>query len=92
MIVMKLWNYYRGGERMHAVRSFFGLSIQAAAERTGIPRTALASYENQDREPDVETLQKFCDLFGMAIEDLFYVELEESEGGDFNADQGEPQY
>ena len=50
------------------------------------------SYENQDREPDVETLQRFCDLFGMAIEDLFYVELEESEGGAFDADQGEPEY
>ena len=89
---MRLWEYYRGGERMHAVRAFFGLSENAAAERSGISKSALVSYEKQDREPDAETLQRFCDLFGMAIEDLFYVELEESEGGDFDADQGEPEY
>ena len=89
---IRLWEYYRGGERMEAVRTFFGLSIAAAAERSGIPESALVSYENQEGEPDVETIQKFCDLFGMAIEDLFYVELEESEGGDFDADQGEPEY
>ena len=84
---------------MQAVRSFFGLSENAAAERSGIPKSALVSYENQDREPDVETLQRFCDLFGMAIEDLFYVELEEDEehemseeGGVYGADQGEPEY
>lgn len=77
---------------MEAVRSFFGLSITTAAERAGIPRSALVSYENQDREPDAETLERFCDLFGMAIEDLFYVELEESERRDFDADQGEPEY
>ena len=62
---------------MEAVRTFLGLSIAAAAERSGIPESALVSYENQEGEPDVETIQKFCDLFGMAIEDLFYVELEE---------------
>lgn len=89
---MRLWEYYRGGERMQAVRSFFGLSETVAAERSQIPRSALVCYENQDREPDAETLQRFCDLFGMAIEDLFYVELEESEGGAFDADQGEPEY
>ena len=77
---------------MQAVRSFFGLSVTAAAEQSGIPRKALVSYENQDRDPDAETLQRFCDLFGMAIEDLFYVELEESEGSEFDADQGEPEY
>ena len=89
---MRLWEYYRGGERMQAVRAFFGLSENAAAERSGISKSALVSYENQDREPDVETLQRFCDLFGMAIEDLFCVELEESERRDFDADQGEPEY
>ena len=77
---------------MKAVRSFFGLSIYKASVRTGISQNALTAYENQDREPDAETLQKFCDLFGMAIEDLFYVELEDSEGGEFDADQGEPEY
>lgn len=84
---------------MEAVRTFFELSISTAAERSRIPKDDLVSYENQTAEPDVETLQRFCDLFGMAIEDLFYVELEESEereisegGGDYGADQSEPEY
>jgi transcriptional regulator with XRE-family HTH domain len=89
---MKLWTYYRGGERMRAVRSFFGLSINRASERSGISQSDLTAYERQESEPEVETLEKFCDLFGMAIEDLFYVELEESERRDFDADQGEPEY
>ena len=77
---------------MRAVRSFFGLSIYKASVRSGIPQSALTAYESQEREPDAETLERFCGLFGMAIEDLFYVELEESERRDFDADQGESEY
>ena len=90
---------------MKAVRMFFGLSVNDVATRSSIPESDMVSYEKQTEEPDVETLQRFCDLFGMAIEDLFYVELEEGEasdisevmevsemGGDYSADQGEPEY
>ena len=71
---MKLWQYARGGERLKATRSYFGMSGNETAKQMGIPSGTYSSYERQITEPSVETLEKFCDLFGMEIADLFYVE------------------
>ena len=58
---MKLWQYARGGERMKATRSYFGLSGNETAKQMGIKSGTYSSYERQIAEPSVETLEKFCD-------------------------------
>ena len=59
---------------MKATRSYFGMSGSETARQMGISAGRYSNYELQKAEPSVEMLEKFCDLFGMEIADLFYVE------------------
>ncbi|AQS55266.1 helix-turn-helix domain-containing protein [Novibacillus thermophilus] len=51
------------GKRLSELRKKRGLSQYELADRLGFSRGQIANYEQGQREPDYNTLQKFADFF-----------------------------
>lgn len=58
------------GRRIAQLREAQGWTQEATATLLGISRAALSHYEKNRREPDMETLSKFADLFKVSIDYL----------------------
>jgi transcriptional regulator with XRE-family HTH domain len=59
------------GERLKQARLDSGKSQKEVATLTGITLGAITNYECSRREPDRDTIKKFCDLFGVEYEYFF---------------------
>ena len=46
------------------------MSQQQVADRTGLSRSAIGMYETGKREPDLDTLKTFADLFNVDMNTL----------------------
>lgn len=57
-------------QRLRALRKEKGLTQQNMAEFLGLTRQGYAKYENNQSEPDNETLQKLADYFDVSIDYL----------------------
>lgn len=58
------------GNRISELRSEKRLTQEELAHKLEITRAALSHYENNRREPDHDTTQKFADFFGVTVDYL----------------------
>lgn len=58
------------GERLKTLRESHKLSRQELAEKLGLSYWAIAKYEQDERDPDHDTLGKMASLFGVSIDYL----------------------
>lgn len=55
------------GDRIRILRSGRALTQQAVAEALGVSRSAVAMWEKDEREPDLETLAQLAKLLGVPL-------------------------
>jgi transcriptional regulator with XRE-family HTH domain len=73
------------GERLSILRINKKLTHQDMADRLGITRQAYGNYENDNREPGFETMQKLADFFEVSVDYL----LGRTENSDGKTDDGD---
>ncbi len=59
------------GQVLKAFREKNNFSQEAVASFLGIKRELLSYYENNNREPSVEVLEKLANLYGTELADFF---------------------
>ena len=64
-------------EKLYGLRRTHGLSQEALAEKLNCSRQVISKWENGTTTPDVETLQKYSELFGVSIDSLVKDEAED---------------
>lgn len=57
-------------ERIIRLRKETNMTQSELAKKLGIPRTTYSNYENGNRQPDYETLQKIANYFGVSSDYL----------------------
>jgi len=57
-------------ENLKALREATGLSQRALAEIVGVSQQSINKYENHNIEPDIETLIRIADHFGISVDHL----------------------
>ena len=57
-------------ENLSSLRRKSGLTQEALAERLGVSRQAVARWEAGETSPDVNVLQKLCELFGVSADGI----------------------
>lgn len=72
---MRRYNEAEGGinllkMRLVELRKKRKLTQKELADKLGIARTTYSGYENGNREPDFDTVQKLADFFGVSIDYL----------------------
>ena len=65
-----LSRYIKLGDRLRAARLEASLSQKALASKAGIQYTTYSNYENGNRDPSVEELQKIALALGLGVGDL----------------------
>ncbi|MGM9662224.1 MAG: helix-turn-helix domain-containing protein [Oscillospiraceae bacterium] len=60
------------GSRLRQLRLGSGMTQEQAAEKLGVTRQALSSYERDRTRPDIEMLARLCALYGTDLEGLLY--------------------
>lgn len=55
------------GAHLRTLRNAAGLSLPAAAEKTGMPAVVIGSYERADRRPGVDQLAKVYAAYGYEL-------------------------
>ena len=63
-----MFNVTETGKRIKAIRG--SMKQEECAEKIGISRAALSSYENGSRKMDIEILYKFSELFNVSTDYL----------------------
>ena len=58
------------GQCLKEVRLQHGLSQFEIAEKLGIPKNTYGNYERGVRDPNIETITKFCEIFGITVGEL----------------------
>ena len=58
---------------LKAARVNAGLTQMEAAEKLGISKGTLASYEMYKTKPDVERAQKIADLYGLTVDGIIFL-------------------
>lgn len=56
--------------RLKQLRKENGLTLREFAARFGLNYTTICKYENGQREPDLQTLSRLADFFGVALDYL----------------------
>lgn len=58
------------GENIKKYRKALNISQKDLANKLNMPISTLANYENNHREPNIETLNKIATALGVTINDL----------------------
>ena len=58
---------------LKAARVNAGLTQKEAAERLGISRSTLASYEAYKTKPDIEMAKKLAALYGLPVDGILFL-------------------
>ena len=58
------------GEKIKAYRRAMNLSQQALGEQLGISSVAVSKWERGQSQPDIPTLSRLADLFGVSLDEL----------------------
>ncbi len=61
---------YKIGNRIRKFRTESGLKQKEMADKIGVDRTSLSSYENNKRVPDIFILCRIADVFGISLDNL----------------------
>lgn len=60
------------GNKIRKLRSEKGFTQKEMASLTGIPHSTYSNYENNNREPSSEQLEKIANVLGISLEDLIF--------------------
>ena len=60
------------GENLRALRADSGMTQEQVAEKLGVTRQALSSYESNRTRPDIDTLVRLCGIYGTDLDGLVY--------------------
>jgi len=60
-------------------RKLSGLLQKELGEKVGVASTSVSSWERGANSPDVETLVKLCDIFGITINEMYGEEPKQQE-------------
>lgn len=76
--------YKKGGESLNVLKDNIRLYRQQKnwtqkqlGEKLGVSKTAVFYWEKGTREPDIKTIKKLCQLFGISPNDLYGADSEE---------------
>ena len=58
------------GKKIKKYRTDANLTQRKMAKLLGIPYSTYSNYENDNRTPDSETLQRICDILNISMQDL----------------------
>lgn len=59
------------GERLRKLRKAKGMTQEQVAAHLNAAKSTVSQYENNVNEPDLQTLVKLADLFGVSVDYLF---------------------
>ena len=59
------------GERLRKLRKAKGMTQEQVAAYLNAAKSTVSQYENNVNEPDLKTLVKLADLFGVSVDHLF---------------------
>ena len=59
------------GERIRYFREKAGLSNRQLALKAGLSQPVMYRLENNERNADIETLEKICNALGITLKDFF---------------------
>ena len=62
------------GTRIKRIRIDKKMSQKSVAEQLGIPYSTYSNYENNNREPNYDTLKRIADILNVTIPYLLYGE------------------
>jgi transcriptional regulator with XRE-family HTH domain len=68
---MGINDYIKVGSLIKELRLSRGYSAKEFAKKLQIPYSTYSNYENNNREPSLDTLHKICDNLGVTVEELF---------------------
>lgn len=72
---MKISEYLQLGNKMKQARLQSNISQQDMAKKLGLGKSTYCNYENSYSEPQMETIEKFCDVLRITPTDLFQLTL-----------------
>lgn len=72
---MRLGEYLEVGKKMKQARMNAGINQREMATRLDLTNSSYSNYENGYSEPPVETIQKFCDILKISMNDLLGVKI-----------------
>lgn len=76
---MNLNEFLRIGTRIKRIRLDKKMSQKSVADALGIPHSTYSNYENNNRQPNFETLARIADVLDVSIPYLIYGETGEME-------------
>lgn len=56
--------------RLKEYRKQSGLTQTELGKLVGVAKSTMSQYESGNREPDIETIKKFADIFGVTVGEL----------------------
>lgn len=65
------------GKNIKRLRQKCGMTQEALAEQLCVTRQAVSNWETEKTQPDVETLGKLAEIFGVSVEEIIYGESKE---------------
>lgn len=65
------------GKNIKRLREKSGMTQEALAEQLCVTRQAVSNWETEKTQPDVETLGKLAEIFGVSVEEIIYGESKE---------------
>lgn len=68
---MRIGQYLQIGEKLKETRKSNNLSQRKMAENLGLSFSTYSNYENGYSEPQMEVVEKFCDILNISVDDLF---------------------
>lgn len=77
------------GERLREAREKRMLSQERVASTLNVSRQAISKWENDKAEPDLQSLKRLCDLYGMTLDEIVSFHTENSEENKENCSQPE---
>lgn len=71
---MGINEYIKIGDRIKQIRKSNGITQKEMAKKLSIPYSTYSNYENNNREPGIELLNKIADSFDCSVADLLGME------------------
>lgn len=84
--------YLKVGSRIKELRKSKGISQRAFATKLGIPFSTYSNYENDNREPSMDTLQRIADALGVHMSYLLGTGVKAIITKDHVFVEGSPEY
>ncbi len=79
---MKIVQYLQISRCLKVHRTQAGISQRKMADRLGLLAATYSNYENGYSSPSMETIQDFCKIIGIGVNEFFKYAVEKAAEGD----------